>query len=74
MLGEALQIATVVSSLTVSWLFSKKETAKWGYLLGLLTLPLWIILEFYYKQWFYLVVNPLYIYLWARGLRNHWKR
>jgi hypothetical protein len=74
MFGEALQITTIFIGLTTTWLFSTKRTARYGYLLGLTTIPVWIILQIYYRQWCYLFVNPFYIYLWAKGLKNHWKR
>ena len=73
MIGFVLQVFTVFFSLLTTWLLSKKGKERYGYLIGILSLPCWILMEWYYQQWFYLVLNPVYLVLWFRGFYNHWK-
>ena len=72
MIGFVLQVFTVFFSLLTTWLLSKKGKERYGYLIGFLSLPLWILMELYYRQYFYLILNPLYFVLWFKGLKNHW--
>lgn len=74
MFGLLLQILTVIASLSTTWLLSKKGWERWGYLVGFSTIPVWIIMEYYYHQWFYFILNPIYFYMWGRGLKNHWRQ
>jgi hypothetical protein len=71
-IGTTLQISTVVCSLITTWLLSRKGKERWGYLTGFVTLPLWCIMEAYYHQWVCLILNPLYLCWWWKGLKNHW--
>jgi len=46
---------------------------RWGYLIGIINVPMWILVEILSEQWPLLPVNLLYFYGWIQGLRNHWK-
>ena len=72
MLGWILQALTIISSLGISYLFGKKGHERWGYLFSFLTLPLWVFLEWYYHEWLYLMMNPIYFYFWGKALKTHW--
>ena len=67
MLGIILQVLTVITGLTINWLVSKKKTELKGFFLCFISLPLWVLLEAYYQQWFYLALNPIYMYLYFRA-------
>lgn len=71
--GLILQLMTIVCSLTTAYLLSKKGYERYGYLLSFISLPLWIILEYHYAEWLYFILNPIYIYVFWKGLVNHWK-
>lgn len=71
-MGDLLQILCLIFSLLTTWLLSKRKYERYGYLVGFVTLPVWCITEVFYRQWWYLAVNPLYFWLWFVGLRNHW--
>ena len=75
MLGEFLQVTCTVVSLLTTLLLSRKNPriVRLGYLLGFISLPLWVVLEYHYAQWVYFWINPVYLYMWGIGLRNHWK-
>ena len=73
MAGFVLQVLIVFFSLLTTWLLSRKGKERWGYLTGLISLPCWILMEWYYGQWFFLYLNPIYVVLWGKGLLNHWK-
>jgi hypothetical protein len=72
MFGFVLQISTVICSLLTTWLLSRKGKEKWGYLVGLCTIPSWILMELFYRQYFFCSLNPIYIVLWWRGVVGHW--
>lgn len=73
MIGFILQVLTVIASLGTTWLLSKKGYERWGYLVGFVTIPIWVVMEYYYQQWFYFILNPVYLYIWGKGLINHWR-
>lgn len=73
MVGVVLQILTIMLSLLTGWFLSRKGKERWGYLIGFCSLPLWVIMEAYYQQWFYFFLNPVYFVMWGMGLKNHWK-
>ena len=72
--GLTLQVLTVIIGLTDAYLLSKKGLERWGYLLAFVSLPLWVVLEWWYKEWFYFILNPIYFIVWGIGLKNHWRR
>jgi hypothetical protein len=72
-IGTVLQIATIGCSLVSTKLLTKKATERWGYLIMLLSLPVWMALEVYYAEWVYFFLNPVYIYLYYKAFKEHWK-
>lgn len=70
--GISLQVLTIIIGLFDAWLLSKKGLEKWGYLVCFVTLPLWVLLEYHYKEYLYLALNPFYFYLWGKGAWVHW--
>ncbi len=73
-IGSVIQIATIICSLVISYLFSKKGTERYGYLLSFLTLPVFATLEYWYEEWVYFILNPIYLGIFWIGLRNHWRK
>ena len=70
--GSLLQLATFPVSALTTWLLSRKGKERWGYLVGLLSLPLWCCLELYYQEYVFFASTPLFVVWWARGLVNNW--
>lgn len=71
MTGMILQILVTMTSLTIGWLLSQKGKEHWGYFLGWASLPVWVILEWYYSQYLFLSLNVVYFYIWFKGWLNH---
>lgn len=71
--GITLQALTIIIGLVDAWLLSKKGLERYGYLLCFLTLPLWVLLEYHYKEWLYFALNPIYFILWGKGTLVHWR-
>jgi hypothetical protein len=57
-------------SLVVTWLLSKKGYEKWGWIVGFFGLFGWVAEEWWFRQYFYLALNPIYFYLYLKG----WKK
>ena len=72
MWGDVLQMSTITASLLTGALLARPKWRRCGYLLGLLSIPLWAAQELYYGQMIYFWLNPIYIVIWATGLANHW--
>ena len=72
-MGVAFQILTTVASLLTGTLLATKRWRRYGYLVGLCSLPLWVALEYFYGQWVYLSLNPLYFAIWGVGLYRNWR-
>lgn len=68
-----IQTTTVLCSLLTTLLLAWKGKERWGYLVGFVSLPLWVVMEWYYEQWLYLLLNPIYFVLWGIGLVRHWR-
>lgn len=71
--GTALQIATIGCSLISAKLLTRKKTERWGYLFTLVSLPVYAVLEIWYAEWVYLCLTPVYVYLYYKCLKEHWK-
>jgi hypothetical protein len=72
-MGTALQIATTLASLLTGALLASKRWRQYGYLLGFCSLPLWAAMEWYFSQWVFLALNPIYVVIWGVGLYRNWK-
>jgi len=72
-IGTILQTLTTLASLATGALLASKRWRRYGYLLGFCSLPLWAAMEFYFGQWVFLALNPLYIGIWGVGLYRNWK-
>ena len=75
MIGILLQIVCASFGATAVVLIGCKRHClyKWGYLIGCLNAPMWIVVEIYYEQWFLLPINLFYVIGWIIGLKNNWK-
>ena len=75
MIGIILQIVCAIMGASAIVLVGCKRhfIYRWGFLIGLLNAPIWILVEIYYQQYFLLPVNIFYIVGWWYGLKNHWK-
>jgi hypothetical protein len=72
-IGITLQILTILLSLLIAFLYSRKGLERYGYLLSFVTLPVWVAEEWWYKEWCYFFLNPVYFIVFWIGLKNHWK-
>lgn len=65
--------ATIGSAAIILVGCKKHSTYRWGYVLGIINVPMWVLVEIWAAQWPLLPVNVLYLYGWCVGLHNHWK-
>lgn len=74
MIGSILQVIVVSGGLLTNALLASKHYRKWGYLVGLINIFCWAVMEAYYKQWFMELTNIIFLIVWIRGLWNNWNR
>ena len=66
MLDKICNIAILAMTPLAVLLISKK--IKWGFVVGLISQPFWIITTYINKQWGVLIVSILYLFIWANGI------
>lgn len=71
--GTALQVSTIGCSLIAAQLLTRKKTERWGYLMMFVSLPVYAALEAYYAEWVFFCLNPIYVYLYYKALKEHWR-
>jgi len=65
---ELLQLVAVIVGTAAIVLRAEEGTLKkWGYYLGIISVPCWTILEIYYRQWIILPLNILYFWGWFKA-------
>jgi hypothetical protein len=73
LIGTVLQVSTIGCSLIAAQLLTRKRTERWGYLVMLVSLPVYAALEAYYAEWVFFCLNPIYVWLYYKALREHWR-
>ena len=73
LVGSALQAATIGCSLISAKFLTRKTTERWGYLTMFVSLPVYAALEWWYAEWLYFFLNGVYIYLYWKCLKTHWR-
>ena len=75
MLGVISQIICAILGASAVILVGCKRHSfyRWGYLIGIINAPMWILVEIYYEQYYILFVNIFYIFGWIQGFCNKWK-
>jgi len=60
------QIGIAIFGISAVILVAKKN--KWGFVLGLLSQPFWLITSFINKQWGVFILSIIYVGSWAFGV------
>lgn len=69
------QVLIFLFSASAIWFVGRKERWKrWGYILGMLGQPFWLIATFQNKQWGMFSLCIWYTYCWGQGIWNYWIR
>lgn len=69
-----IQLALFVFSASAIWLLSNQGASqRWGWVLGLASQPFWLYSTAAAGQWGMFALSAFYTWIWARGLRNHWR-
>lgn len=67
------QIGIMIFGVAAIWLVGRKESWKrWGYILGLLGQPFWMLNALENEQWGILIMTLVYTYSWCQGIYNYW--
>lgn len=68
---EFTQIGIMVFGAPSIWLISRKEDwRKWGYVLGLCSMPFWFYTTCINRQWGIFILSFAYLYAWIQGIYN----
>ncbi len=62
------QIGITIFGVSAIILVAKKN--KWGFVLGLISQPFWLITSFLNRQWGVLILSSVYVFSWAYGIYN----
>ena len=65
-------LLAVLGGLSVWLVACKGKIKKWGYVLGLVSAPLWLHTSFIHKQWGIFVLSIWYAIAWGWGIYNYW--
>jgi hypothetical protein len=68
-----IQALLLIFSCTSIFLLSSKRHNRWGFVVGLMGQPFWIISAIQTEQWEILAVSVCFTLSHARGVRNHFK-
>lgn len=69
-----LQAAILVFSAIAIWLVAQPAHGplmRWGYVVGLVSQPLWFIETWRRRQWGMFALSIFYAGAWAQGIHNH---
>ena len=75
-INQICQVIAVLSAFATLWLLAQKDfhIRKWGYVVGLIVQPVWIIIYTISQQWFLQSLVFVYGGLYLYGFYNHWIR
>lgn len=66
-----LQIAIAIFSFAaIAMVASTGPWHRWGFVLGLISQPLWLIATWRARQWGMLVLSVFYLGVWIQGIAN----
>ena len=68
---ELSQLGIMVFGCPSIWLVGRKEAwRKWGYALGLCSMPFWFYTTYTNEQWGIFILSFWYLYAWGQGVYN----
>lgn len=67
-------VVMIMGAVTIWFLAQKKPWMRWGYVIGLLSEPFWMITTYYSKQYGIMVLTLIYGFCYALGIRNYFLR
>ena len=67
-LDTIAQIGITIFGVSAIILVASKN--KWGFVLGLISQPFWLITSFLNKQWGVFLLSVVYVFTWAYGIYN----
>jgi hypothetical protein len=71
---KALQAAILVVSLTaITMVSSTGPLHRWGFVVGLLSQPLWLLATWRARQWGMFVLAIFYVGVWTQGILNRFQ-
>ena len=65
-LDTIAQIGITIFGVSAIILVARKN--KWGFVLGLISQPFWLITSYMNKQWGVFLLSAVYIFSWAYGI------
>lgn len=71
MTGIIIQIITSVTGGLGIFLRAIPSLKGLGLIFGCISCPCWVLTEIYYKQWYILPINILYIWGWYKSTINY---
>jgi nicotinamide riboside transporter PnuC len=60
----------VICTLSIAAIFLVSRKNKWGFVLGLVSQPFWLITTYQHKQWGIFFLSLVYAFNWAYGIYN----
>jgi nicotinamide riboside transporter PnuC len=60
------QVGITIFGITAVFLVAKKN--KWGFVLGLISQPFWLMTSFLNKQWGIFILSIVYTFTWCFGI------
>ena len=65
-LDTIAQIGITIFGVSAIILVARKN--KWGFVLGLISQPFWIMTSYLNKQWGVLLLSAFYVFSWSYGI------
>jgi hypothetical protein len=66
-----LQVSiAVLSLLAIAMISSTGPLHRWGFVIGLISQPLWLIATWRARQWGMFVLSIFYLVVWIQGIAN----
>ena len=66
MLDQISQVAITILGISAIFLIARKN--KWGFVIGLLSQPFWLLTSYINKQWGVFLLSVIYVGMWAYGI------
>lgn len=65
-LDTIAQIGITIFGVSAIILVARKN--KWGFVLGLISQPFWLVTSYLNKQWGVFLLSAVYVFSWAYGI------
>jgi len=65
-LDSIAQLGIAIFGVSAIILVARKN--KWGFVIGLISQPFWLITSYLNKQWGVLLLSAVYVFSWAYGV------